>query len=105
MATENVIMAMVKAGGSRQDCHEHVRVLSQEAGNRVKMEGKDNDLIDRIKAHSYFAPIHSQLDGLLDPSTFVGRAPQQVHHFVTTEVDVALKPYAAKLTGSIELNV
>ena len=61
MATENVIMAMVKAGGNRQDCHEHIRVLSQEAGNQVKLEGKDNDLIDRIRAHPYFQPIHSQV--------------------------------------------
>lgn len=61
MATENVIMAMVKAGGNRQDCHEHIRVLSQEAATVVKLEGKDNDLIHRIKTHPYFAPIHKQV--------------------------------------------
>ena len=61
MATENVIMAMVKAGGNRQDCHEHIRVLYQEAANQVKMEGKDNDLIERIKAHPYFKPIHDEV--------------------------------------------
>ena len=49
MATENVIMEMVKAGGDRQEVHEKIRVLSQEAGRMVKMEGKDNDLIARIK--------------------------------------------------------
>ena len=58
MATENVIMAMVKAGGDRQICHEQIRVLSQEAAAVVKQEGGDNDLIDRIRASEYFAPVH-----------------------------------------------
>lgn len=105
MATENIIMAMVKAGGNRQDCHEHIRVLSQEAGNAVKLEGKDNDLIERIKNHQYFAPIHGILDELLDPSTFIGRAPEQVRHFVELEVNYAIKPYENQLAGHVELNV
>eukprot|EP00124_Ichthyophonus_hoferi_P002246 Ihof_evm10s145 gene=Ihof_evmTU10s145 len=58
MATENIIMAMVKAGGDRQVCHEHIRVMSQEAAKVVKMEGGQNDLIERIKASEYFQPIH-----------------------------------------------
>ncbi|XP_048754650.2 adenylosuccinate lyase-like isoform X2 [Ostrea edulis] len=77
MATENVIMAMVKAGGNRQDCHEQIRVLSQEAGRVVKQEGGDNDLVDRIKKSDYFKPIHDELSSLLDPKTFIGRAPSQ----------------------------
>ncbi|KAI2666491.1 Adenylosuccinate lyase [Labeo rohita] len=80
MATENIIMAMVKAGGNRQDCHEKIRVLSQQAAAVVKQEGGDNDLIDRVKADPYFTPILGQLDALLDPKTFIGRAPQQVHY-------------------------
>uniref|UniRef100_A0A5F8GET4 Adenylosuccinate lyase n=1 Tax=Monodelphis domestica TaxID=13616 RepID=A0A5F8GET4_MONDO len=60
MATENIIMAVVKAGGSRQDCHERIRVLSQEAAAVVKQEGGDNDLIARIRADPYFGPIHGQ---------------------------------------------
>ncbi|XP_072277261.1 adenylosuccinate lyase isoform X1 [Pyxicephalus adspersus] len=78
MATENVIMAMVKSGGNRQECHERIRVLSQQAAAVVKQEGGDNDLINRIRSDSYFTPIHSQLDQLLDPKSFTGRAPQQV---------------------------
>uniref|UniRef100_A0AAY4AT27 Adenylosuccinate lyase n=1 Tax=Denticeps clupeoides TaxID=299321 RepID=A0AAY4AT27_9TELE len=78
MATENLIMAMVKAGGNRQDCHEKIRVLSQQAAAVVKQEGGDNDLLARVQADPYFTPILGQLDSLLDPKTFVGRAPQQV---------------------------
>nr|KAG5714657.1 hypothetical protein BaRGS_000145 [Batillaria attramentaria] len=77
MATENIIMAMVKAGGDRQECHEQIRVLAQQAGNRVKQEGEDNDLVERIKDSKYFAPVHDQLDALMNPATFVGRAPAQ----------------------------
>ena len=53
-------------------------MLSQQAGNRVKQEGGDNDLVERIRQCGYFAPIHAQLDAMLDPFTFVGRAPKQV---------------------------
>lgn len=61
-----------------QDCHEKIRVLSQEAAAVVKQEGGDNDLLARVQRDSYFAPILGQLDALLDPKTFIGRAPQQV---------------------------
>ena len=61
-----------------QECHEYIRQLSQEAANVVKEEGGANDLVQRIRGHSYFNPILDQLEKLLDPSTFVGRAPQQV---------------------------
>eukprot|EP00128_Syssomonas_multiformis_P010462 Colp12_sorted_trinity150504_noHs@30169 len=105
MATENVIMAMVKAGGDRQECHEEIRVLSHQAAAVVKEQGGDNDLIERIRNTAYFAPIHAQLPSLLDPSTFVGRAPQQVARFLAEEVRPALAPYAAHLQGTAELNV
>ncbi|XP_063961784.1 adenylosuccinate lyase-like [Lytechinus pictus] len=105
MATENIIMAMVKAGGSRQDCHEHIRTMSQEAAAVVKQEGGDNDLVDRIRRSSYFSPIHDQLDKLLDPSTFVGRAPEQVTNFLEAEVKPALKPFASFLDGISELSL
>uniref|UniRef100_A0A8C4N7Q1 Adenylosuccinate lyase n=1 Tax=Eptatretus burgeri TaxID=7764 RepID=A0A8C4N7Q1_EPTBU len=78
MATENIIMAMVKAGGDRQECHEKIRILSQEAAAVVKQQGGDNDLIERISQDPYFKPVHSALPSLLDAHTFVGRAPQQV---------------------------
>lgn len=103
MATENIIMAMVKAGGSRQDCHEKIRVLSQQAAAVVKQEGGDNDLIERIRADAYFSPIHSQLEHLLDPSSFTGRAPQQVHRFLEEEVYPLLKPYGNEMAVKAEL--
>lgn len=99
MATENIIMAIVKEGGNRQDCHEKIRVLSQEAGKVVKEEGGENDLIARVKADKYFEPIWSKLDALLDPKTFVGRAPQQAIKFLDTEVAEALKPWREVLEG------
>jgi len=105
MATENFIMAMVKAGGDRQECHEKIRVLSQQAGEVVKKEGRDNDLIQRVKEDSYFAPIHSQLDALMDTSTFVGRAPEQVHEFLAEEVQPLLERYTGQLEGSVSLAV
>ncbi len=97
MATENIIMAVVKSGGDRQECHEKVRVLSQQAGAVVKEQGGENDLIERVKADEYFRPIWNQLDALLDPRTFIGRAPQQVDGFVKDWVEPALQPYEPEL--------
>lgn len=107
MATENIIMAIVKAGGDRQECHEKIRVLSHQAGAVVKEEGGENDLIERIKKDAYFEPIWNQLDELLDPKTFVGRAPQQVDRFVADWVKPALKPYEKDLSNiqAAELSV
>lgn len=103
MASENVIMAMVKAGGDRQICHEKIRVLSHEAGAQVKQHGLDNDLIERIKNDVYFKPILDQLDTLLDPSTFVGRSPQQVTEFLQDEVYPILENYKNYGQGTVEL--
>ncbi|WWD04576.1 adenylosuccinate lyase [Kwoniella europaea PYCC6329] len=97
MATENVIMAIVKAGGDRQECHEKIRVLSHQAGSVVKEQGGENDLIDRIRKDDYFQPIWNQLDDLLDPNTFVGRAPEQVDGFVRDWVKPALEKYQDQL--------
>ena len=105
MATENVIMAMVKAGGDRQEVHESIRVHSQAAAAVVKQQGGDNDLVERIRGDAFYAPIHAQLDSLLEPSTFVGRAPQQVTAFLASEVKPALDPYTKILDGSAELSV
>ncbi|KGB76488.1 adenylosuccinate lyase [Cryptococcus deuterogattii 99/473] len=107
MATENIIMAIVKAGGDRQECHEKIRVLSHQAGAVVKEEGGENDLIDRVKKDEYFKPIWGQLDALLDPRTFVGRAPEQVDGFLKEWVEPALKPYeeALKNVKTAELSV
>ena len=107
MATENIIMAMVKAGGDRQQTHESIRVLSHQAGRVVKEEGGENDLIERIRKDTFFAPIHGQLDDLLQPSSFVGRAPEQVTAFLRDWISPALAPYQGVLASaaSVDLNV
>ncbi|RWS15170.1 adenylosuccinate lyase-like protein [Dinothrombium tinctorium] len=105
MASENIIVAIVKKGGNRQECHEIIRVLSHEAALEVKQKGLDNDLISRIKNHEYFAPIKDEIDSLLNADTFVGRAPNQVLEFIEAEVKPALEPYASQLRGKAEVNV
>lgn len=106
MAAENFIMAMVKAGGDRQTCHEKIRVLSQEAGAQVKQHGKDNDLVERIKSDSYFQPILNQLDHILDAKTFTGRASKQVEKFVKMEVTPVLAKYGDKIQKTqIQLSI
>ncbi|XP_074036037.1 adenylosuccinate lyase [Leptinotarsa decemlineata] len=93
MSTENIIMAMVKKGGDRQECHEKIRVLSHEAGAQVKEHGKDNDFLDRVRADPYFRPIVAELQSLLDPSTYIGRAADQVTEFLEEEVEPILSIY------------
>ena len=106
MATENIIMAMVEKNASRQDVHEHIRVLSHQAAAVVKEEGGDNDLIERIKNDKFFEPIWNDLDSLLEPSTFVGRAPQQVEKFVNNDVKNALAPHASMINDvEVKLSV
>jgi len=90
MATENIIMALVKRGGDRQEAHEKIRVLSHEAAHQVKQLGLDNDLMERVRGDSYFEPIKDELDALLDPGSFIGRAPQQVEKFLEEWVMPAL---------------
>ncbi|MCA9303489.1 MAG: adenylosuccinate lyase [Phycisphaerales bacterium] len=84
MATENILMEAVKAGGDRQDLHEKIRVHSQAAGHRVKQEGLENDLIDRLRADPDFASIHHMLteDQILNPMNFVGRSVEQTERFL-----------------------
>ena len=79
-------------------------MLAQQASARVKQHGKDNDLVERIKVHPYFAGIVDQLDDLMDPQTFIGRAPQQVVEFLEEEVQPVLENYQELLGGSVELN-
>ncbi|EDW19388.1 adenylosuccinate lyase [Drosophila mojavensis] len=107
MSTENIIMAMVKAGGDRQVCHEKIRVLSQEAAAQVKQYGKDNDLISRVRNDAYFAPILDQLDHILDARTFTGRASEQVDEFIAEEVQPVLARYsdALKSVQDVQLNI
>ena len=86
-------MALSRHSVSRQISHEQIRVLSHEAATVVKNEGGQNDLIERIKRTPFFEPILGELEQLLDPSSFIGRAPQQVDKFIVEEVEIALKPY------------
>jgi adenylosuccinate lyase len=105
MATENIMMNCVKAGGNRQELHERIRVLSMEAGKNVKVEGGENNLIELIKQDELFAPIWSQLDDILDPKNFVGRAPQQTVEFIESEIDPILSKHASLLGEQGEVRV
>ncbi len=82
MATENIMMDAVKAGGDRQELHERLRKLSMEAGKHVKEEGRDNDLLELIAADPAFNLTLKELQKAMDPSRYVGRAPQQVEAFL-----------------------
>lgn len=105
MATENIIMAMVRAGADRQEVHESIRTHSLAAAREVKEFGRPNDLIERIRNDAFYAPIVNDLGTLLDPKTFVGRAPEQVVAFVSREVRPALGPWADNLATDAELRV
>ena len=83
-ATENILMAAVAAGGDRQLLHERIRQHSHAAAAVVKLEGRSNDLIDRLAGDAAFAGIDWQT--ALDPARFIGRAPQQVDEFLAEVV-------------------
>ncbi len=100
MATENILMEGVRHGGDRQDLHERIRVHSQAAGRTVKEEGLANDLLDRLRGDPSFAGIN--LGDVLDPSRYVGRAPEQVDTFVAQVVEPIRRRYAAALQGAAE---
>jgi adenylosuccinate lyase len=90
MATENILMEAVKRGGDRQDLHERTRRHSLDAGNRVKLDGGDNDLLQRIAADASFGLSQADLERILNVREFVGRAPEQVDEFVAEVVDPLL---------------
>ena len=81
MATENILVECVKAGGNRQELHEKIRVHSMEAGKKVKVDGEANDLLDRIRADESFAAIHDKIDEIVNVQNFSGFAPQLVEEF------------------------
>ena len=92
MATENIMMEAVKRGGDRQELHERIRVHSMEAAKQVKVEGKNNDLINRIAADKMFGLDMEELKAVLSPINYVGRSPQQVEEFI----DEHMKPVLEK---------
>ncbi|MGN0812712.1 MAG: adenylosuccinate lyase [Candidatus Coproplasma sp.] len=105
MATENIMMECVKAGGNRQELHERIRVLSMQAGKNVKVEGKDNNLIELIKADEMFAPVHDKLDEILDAKKFIGRAPSQTVEFIANEIQPILDANSGDLGLKGEVKV
>lgn len=86
MATETILMEGVKRGGDRQELHEKIRVLSMEAGKQVKIEGKKNDLIERIIKDGTFGMTEEEILSILRPENFIGRAPNQVEDFINSYV-------------------
>lgn len=94
MVTENILMEAVKAGGDRQELHEAIRLHSMEAGKQVKVEGLENDLIDRILADPAFNMSEELMATLLDPSQYTGRSPEQVVEFIEECIDPILDKYA-----------
>lgn len=90
MATENILMECVKAGGDRQELHERIRVLSREAGEKVKQEGEENDLLERIGADEAFAAVKDRIGEIVDAKKFVGRAPRQTEEFIAKEIQPIL---------------
>ncbi len=105
MATENIIMDGVKAGGNRQEYHEKIRQLSMEAGNTVKKEGKDNDLLERIAADDFFGLDLSDLQSYMKPENYVGRAPYQVEVYLKEVVSPLLEKNKSELGLDAEINV
>ena len=105
MATENIIMACVKAGGDRQELHERVRELSMEAGENVKINGKENNLIELIENDDLFKAVHGKMSEILDEKKFIGRAPSQVVEFIKTEVEPILKYNSAILGKKSTINI
>lgn len=103
MATENILMAAVQAGGDRQELHERIRRHSQDAAQRVKQEGLPNDLLDRLAGDAAFAKVDLAL--VMNPNQFVGRAPQQVEEFLAEVVEPIRRRFAASASLSAEVKV
>ena len=105
MATENIMMDAVKAGGDRQELHERIRQHSMAAGRVVKVEGKENDLLERIAADPAFGMTKEQLDAIMEPKNFVGRAPEQTDEFIKEIVNPILEENKDILGMKAEINV
>ena len=105
MATENIMMDAVKAGGDRQELHERIRELSMEAGRNVKVEGKDNNLLELIAADSAFNLTLEELQKTMDPKKYVGRAKEQTESFIAKVVNPVLDSHKEMLGMTAEINV
>ena len=105
MATENIMMDAVKAGGDRQELHEKIRTLSMEAGYAVKVEGKDNDLLERIAADPEFNLTKEQLEAAMDTSRYIGTSEHQVERFLEEQVEPVLEKNKELLGISAQISV
>ena len=105
MATENIMMDAVKAGGDRQELHERIRELSMEAGRTVKVEGKDNNLLELIAADPAFNLTLEELEKTMEPSRYVGRAKEQTEVFLAKTVQPVLDAHKELLGVTAEINV
>lgn len=105
MATENIMMDAVKAGGDRQELHEKIRTLSMEAGKRVKQEGLDNNLLELIAEDPAFGMTLEELKGKMDPKQYTGRSEQQVEEFVAEVIQPILNENKDILGVKAEINV
>lgn len=105
MATEVILMEGVKRGGDRQELHEQIRVHSMEAGRQVKVEGLQNDLIERIILDPAFTMSEDEIRSILDPKNFVGRAPEQVVDFISETIQPILQANENILGKKAELSV
>lgn len=105
MATENIMMDAVKRGGNRQELHELIREYSMQAGATVKKEGKENNLVDLIAADPAFGMTKEEIEAILEPKNFVGRAPEQTEEFITEVVKPVLDANKDVLGMTAEINV
>ena len=105
MATENIMMDAVKAGGDRQELHERIRELSMEAGRNVKVEGKENNLLELIAADPAFNLSYEELKETMDPAKYVGRAKEQTDAFLTKVVQPLLEARRDLLGVTAQINV
>ena len=105
MATENIMMDAVKAGGDRQELHERIRTLSMEAGRNVKEKGLDNNLLELIAGDPAFGLTAEELSQSMTPSRYVGRAPEQVREFLADFVNPLLQENREILGLTAEINV
>ncbi len=105
MATENIMMQAVKKGGDRQELHERIREHSMEAARMVKAEGLKNDLLERIAADKAFNLDLSELQTLLKPESYVGRAPQQTEEYIVEYVRPVLERCKSEMGVTVEINV
>ena len=105
MATENIMMDAVKRGGDRQELHEKIREHSMAASTVIKRDGGENDLLERIANDPAFGVTLEELEALLQPEKYVGRAPKQTEDFLNETVKAALAPYEAIATETAEINV